>query len=464
MEGLRDESGVVAISGSLQAAQLAVLGLRALQHRGSRGAGIAASDGHLLRTVHGHGKVTDVFAGRDLAVLRATAALGQVWGRGERADHSELEAQTPANHPFMARSKDGQAAVAMSGRFANGLSLRRELQVGGTLFSSTSDGELLLHLMARSAQTTTVNRLVDALWKVEGAFSIVLMTEDRLIAVRDPRGFRPLWAGHIEGAIGVATEDTALRLMGASDLRELEPGEMLIVDEGGPTVVRPLKRQPQSRCVLETTTIAAREASAFGVPVYERRVELGRRLALESPVDADLVLGLPGSSVPSALGFARAASLPFEAGLHRTPWATALAGAPAGEAELIWRPVPAVVSGKRVVLVLSALADGQDARRLIQLLRNSGAMQVHVRAATPAIVSSCPFGTSTPTREELLAVQGTDAKSLASALGADTAAALTREGLATVLGEAGRCEGCLGGSWPVTAETEADQLGLFDAE
>lgn len=464
MEGLRDESGVVAIAGSLQAAQLTVLGLRALQHRGARGAGIAASDGHLLRSVQGLGRVTDVFAGRDLAVLRAVAAVGQVWGRGERADEAELEAQTSANHPFMARFKDGQVAVAMNGRFANAASLRRELKALGALFSSTSDGELLLHLMARSAQTTTVNRLVDALWKVDGAFNVVLMTEDRLIAVRDPRGFRPLWAAQIGGAVGVATEDTALRLVGASDLRELEPGEMLIVDDTGPTIVRPLKRRPHAFCALEVSSTAAREASAFGHAVYRQRVEFGRKLAMESPVDADLVLGLPGSSVPAALGFARAASLPFEAGLHRAPWASPIVGAPSGEAELVWRPVPDVVEGKRVVLVLSVLGDGHDARRLVQLLRNTGALEVHLRVATPAVVASCPYGTASPTKEELVASQGTDAAALAEALGADSAACLTRDALQAILGESGHCMGCLGGAWPVPVESPEDQLGLFDAE
>lgn len=461
MEGLRDESGVVAISGSLQAAQLVLNGLSVLQHRGARGAGIAASDGHLLRSIQGHGSVLEVFAGRDLGILRAVSALGQVWGRGERADEAELEAQTPSSHPFMARFRDGQIAVAVTGRFANSTSLRNELKASGALFSNTSDGELLLHLMARSTQTTTVNRLVDALWKIEGAFNVVVMTEDKLIAVRDPRGFRPLWAAQIGTAVGVASEDTALRLLGATDMREIGPGEMLIVDENGPTVVRPLKRQPLTRCTLEVTTTASQEARAFGLSIYKSRVALGRRLAAESPVDADLVLGVPGVSVPAALGFARGSALPFESGISQAMWAPDERGHLAGAGQQ-WYPVPDVVDGQRVVLVLSAIGDGRDARSLVQLLRDTGAVAVHVRAIHPAIVASCPYGTASPTSEEVIAPRGTDASTFADSLGADSVACLTREGLGAELGDSGHCMGCAGGSWPVVVEAAEDQLGLFD--
>ncbi|MCO4747983.1 MAG: hypothetical protein KC912_24535 [Proteobacteria bacterium] len=467
MEGLRDETGIFAISGSLQAAQLTVLGLRGLQHRGARGAGIAASDGHMIRAVQGHGRAEDIFSGRDLSVLRAASALGQVWGGGERADEAEVEAQVVANYPFVGRWKDGQIAVAMVGRFANGVTLRRELTASGALFSTLSDGELLLHLMARSGQQTMVNRLVDALWKVEGAFSVVLMTEDLVVAVRDPRGFRSLWAGQIGSAVGVATEDTALRLVGASELRELQPGEMLILDASGPTVVRPLKRRAISRCTMEATALAAHEATVFGKPVYPLRVKLGERLAAEAPVRADVVLGLPGSSLPAALGFSRISGVPFHAGIERTPWSDPLAPVPSGDAELVWRTVPAVVKGKRVVLVLSTLGDGQDVRRIVQLLRSTGATEVHLRVTQPALVAKCPYGVSSPTREELIAGPGTSAEGLADVLSAESVLCLERDALRPLLGGSdgpGFCEGCLGGAWPVAVETLDDQLGLFDAE
>jgi amidophosphoribosyltransferase len=461
VEGLRDESGVVAISGSSQAAQLVLLGLSALQHRGAHGAGIAASDGHLVRSIQGRGSVPDVFAARDLSVLRAVSALGQVWGRGERTNDAELDAQTSPSHPFIARFQDGQIAVAVSGRFANRTSLRKELKATGALFSTMSDGELLLHLLARSRQTTTVNRLVDALWKVEGAFNVVVLTEDRLIAVRDPRGFRPLWAAQIGTAVGVASEDTALRLAGATDLREIEPGEMLIVDENGPTVVRPLKRTPLTRCTLEVTTTASQEARAYGHSIYQRRVALGRRLASESPVDADLVLGVPGVSVPAALGFARGAALPFEAGISQAMWAPEAAQVLPG-VDYRWQPVPSVVEGQRVVLVVSAIGDGRDIRKLVQLLRDHGALAVHIRAIHPAIVASCPYGTASPTVEEIVAPRGTDAATFADSLRADSVACLTREGLTAELGSCGHCLGCVGGNWPVLVEAAEDQLGLFD--
>lgn len=466
MEGLRDEAGIFAISGSEQAAQLTLLGLRGLQHRGSRGAGIAASDGHMLRAVQGRGKVQDVFAGRDLSVLRAASAVGQVWGRGERADDAEVEAQVATNSPFMGRWKDGQIALAMVGRFANGVSLRRELTLAGALFSTVSDGELLLHLMARSAQHTVVNRLVDALWKVEGAFGIVLMTEDRIVAVRDPRGFRPLWAGQIGTAIGIASEDSALRLVGASELRELRPGEMLIIDANGPTVVHPLKRREISGCTLELTAIAARESTVFGRPVYPLRFALGQRLATEGGARADVVLGLPGSSLPAALGFAQTSGIPFHAALERTAWSDPLASGPVGEPELIWRAVPSMVDGKRVVLVLATLGDGQDVRQIVQLLRNSGASEVHLRVAQPPLVASCPYGFSSPTREELIGGRGTPAPALAESLGSESIVCLSTEGLQEVLGAdiPRRCDGCLGGDWPVAVESAEDQLGLFDAE
>ena len=312
MDAFADESGVFGVAGHRQAAHLTYLGLHAQQHRGEVGAGMVVSDASLLTPHHGAGLVQEVFGGPQLQGLGGTLALGQV--------HGSPGAMLTAR-PLLARYQGGQVALAMSGAFTNASVLRDELKTQGALFSTLSDGEVLLHLVARSVKTTFVNRLVDALFQLEGAYSLLLMNEDRMVAVRDPRGFRPLWIGRAEGGVVFAEEDGAIRFAGADVRREVEPGEMVVVDDGGMRSVRPFQRQPAASCVHELTGLARSDARVFGRAAYELRVGLGERLATEQPCpQADVVVGVPDSGVPAAVGFSRIARVPFQHGLLRAPF------------------------------------------------------------------------------------------------------------------------------------------------
>ncbi len=468
MEGFHDESGIFGIAGHRAAAHLTYLGLHALQHRGGDSAGIVATDGDLLRSWHGVGRVQEAFGGPHLQALVGAAAIGQVV-RGERP-----------GEPLVARYRDGQLALALAGRFTNGGELRGELKERGALFASSSDAEVLLHLLAASRQRTLVNRLVDALMQVEGAFSLLLATEDRLIAVRDPHGFRPLVRGAHEGAEVFASDDAPLRFLGAEITGEVEPGEILVVDKammgGGATSLRPFPERARAACVQEIVQLAGGDAQVFGQAVYPLRVALGERLGREQPCPrGQVVVGLPAGGTAAALGYGRAAEIPVKEGLLEAPTGGRQYVEPPREipdfgARLRWRPVPAVVAGQSVVLVVAAIATGEGVRRAVRLLRRAGATEVHIRSVSPLPGGACPYGVATPTEDELLHNRhGGDAE-IGRALGADSIAFLTLEGLHAIVGrradgERQWCDGCLSGRYPVRPpEDERVQLPLFEAE
>ncbi len=463
MDAFRDETGLIGIAEHRQAVHLAWLGLHGLRHRGNHGSGVICSDGHLLLERHATGDVAELFEGSDPP--RGQLAIGQVCGPNLRPEH----------HPMLARYREGQLGLALSGRLTNGPELRDELKANGSLFTSLSDAELILQLVAASPQRTLVNRLVDTLWKVEGSYAVMLLSEDRLVAVRDPRGFRPLLLGSVGGAPVVCTEDGPILAIGGEIDREVRAGEMIIIEGGKVSSVSPFPDRALSRCIHEFVSVARGTATSMGQAVYPVRVALGQRLAREQPCDtAEVVVGLPGEGVPAALGYARGANVDyFEALLPNAGAHERLLEPPGGladfDARMRWSAVPAVVRGKAVVLVVPSLIEGSQAGRAIRALRRAGAIEVHLRVASPPVRHGCPYGVASPTDEELAARKFESPSSLGHWLEAASVGFLSAEGLRDIVGRRvdgtpTHCAGCFTGEWPVSpAEPEHDQLPLFDA-
>jgi amidophosphoribosyltransferase len=465
LEGFRDESGLFAVIGHYQASHLTYLGLHALQHRGREGARIVASDGSMLHAVGGEGLVQEVFGGTRMRELRGSLAVGQTFGTG----FGELGV-TRASPCLLARYAGGQLCVAMSGRFSNGQTLRDQLKEQGCLFHGSSDAEVLGHLLARSTQRTLVNRLVDALWKVEGAFSIVIATEDVLIAVRDPRGVRPLLLGWHEQGTLISSESAAIRFVGGEVSREVRPGEMVIVDSTGSRSVSPFVKREPARCVHELVALSRSDSVTFGAPLYPLRVNLGRALAKAAPCPrADVVVGIPPAGIPAALGFSEESNIPFREGLIRAPYSGRQYLEPAHGvtnfgARTLWDTVPAVVEGKRVALVSGSLVTGRGARKAISLLKEAGATEVHLRVASPRIEHSCRYGVGSPCADELVARMKSQDMELARALSVDSVGYLSVEGLYHGLGLKGDsfCDACFTGKYPIAPEVTHEQLPLFN--
>ena len=465
MEGFRDEAGLFGVAGGSRAAYLVCLGLHALQHRGASGAGIVAADKELLRVHRGAGAAGQVFDGQKLQELSGSIAIGQVVG----GDGERVLSQGVANLPLFARYRGGQVALAFAGRLTNGFRLREELKRDGALFATGHDAEVVLHLMARSSQRTPVNRFVDALWQVEGAYAALLCTPENMVAVRDPRGFRPLVMGTRDGATVVASEDAALRFIGAQVDRELQPGEMLVIERSGHLTVSPFPRRARAACLHELIALALDDSRVFGHQVYRTRSLLGEQLAHEHrAAGADVVVAMPGSEA-AAVGFSRASRLPVEPGLRRSPDASEMED-PGDQGGTTLRNrttvVDAAVAGRKLVLVLRTLAQVGTLAGTIAELRRAGAAQVHLRVASPPVRRECSYGVRSVTTDELAIHRHGTLAELEAALGADSLAFLSlagvREAVRRAAGsEKSWCEACFSGDQPLAVEESDEQLGLF---
>lgn len=460
---LREECGVFGIFGAAEAARLTYLGLHALQHRGQEGAGVACTDGQLIRSHRGQGLVHDVFAGPDLALLRGHAAIGHV--RYSTTGEDSLRNV----QPFVVRYQRGQVAIAHNGNLTNAARLREESERRGSIFQTSSDTEVILHLLASSQQRTFINSLVEALSQVQGAYSLVLLTADTLVAVRDPHGFRPLVLGRRGEAHVVASETCALDLIEARYLREIEPGEMVIVDAEGLQSLRPFPRRPRRACVFEHIYFARPDSLVFGQGVDRVRQELGRQLAIERPAEADVVVPVPDSGVSGALGYAAQSGIPFQRGLLRSHYVGRTFIEPSQQirdfgVRLKLAPVRSVLEGQRVVVVDDSIVRGTTSRKIVRLLREAGAREVHVRVTAPPTRGSCYYGVDTPSPEELIAHR-LDEEGIRAELGADSLGYLSLEALRRVQGEdRGRfCEACFSLDYPVDprAREEEAQVPLF---
>jgi amidophosphoribosyltransferase len=461
----REECGVVAVHGHPEAATLAYLALYALQHRGQESAGIVASNGEALIAHRGMGLVADTFDQDTLRRLEGRLAIGH--NRYSTSGTTVLK----NCQPFVVEWAQGALAIGHNGNLVNAALLRRTLEERGSIFQSTSDTEVIIHLIAASREGTLFDRIVDALGHVQGAYSLVMMSEDRIIVARDPAGFRPLVLGRLGDSVVVTSETCALDLVDATYEREIEPGEVLEITTDGMRSERPFPARPRHQCVFEYVYFARPDSDVYGRNVYQVRKMLGRQLARESGVPADIVIPVPDSGVPAAIGYAEEAGLPFEMGLIRNHYVGRTFIEPADSirhfgVKVKLNALREVLDGKRVVVVDDSIVRGTTSRKLVHMIRQAGAVEVHMRISSPPTTNPCYYGIDTPTREELIA-SSQSLEEIRAFLAADSIAYLSQEGLYAFRGGAGNgfCDACFTGRYPVPLVEEGPtrQLHLFEA-
>ncbi|HAK55679.1 MAG: amidophosphoribosyltransferase [Vicinamibacterales bacterium] len=459
----RDECGVFGILGHPDAANLTYLGLYALQHRGQESAGIASADGSRLYLSRAMGYVADAFDETALLSLKGSSAIGHV--RYSTAGDSRLvNAQ-----PILIDCAHGEISLCHNGNLVNANELRDDLVQRGSIFQTNSDTEVILHLYARSQAPTAEDAIIESVSQVRGAFSIAMLTKDKVIAVRDPHGFRPLAIGTLDGATIVCSETCALDLIGAAYVRDVEPGEVLVIDAAGMRSYTPFAAAPAAHCVFEHVYFARPDSSVFGQSVDRVRTDLGRRLAQDAGVDADVVVPIPDSGVCAAIGFAEESGVPLKMGLIRNHYVGRTFIHPQQairdfKVKVKLNPVRSILEGKRVVLVDDSIVRGTTSRKIVGMVRATGAREVHMRISCPPTVSPCYYGIDTPRRSELIAATHT-VQEIQDYLGADSLAYLDREGMLGAVGprRADYCTSCFTGEYPVEFPRDEDaylQLAL----
>jgi amidophosphoribosyltransferase len=449
MDKLKEECGVFGIFGHPEAANLTYLGLYALQHRGQESAGMCVSDGARLRVSRAMGYVADAFDARELESLPGHLAIGHT--RYSTAGESRLENA----QPMLIDCAHGQIAIAHNGNLVNARELRDDLVRQGSIFQTSSDTEVVLHLYARSRELTVEDALVESIAQVRGAFSFALLTKDRLIAARDPHGFRPLALGRLGDAWIVCSETCALDLIGATYVRDVEPGELLVISDGGLRSLKPFPPAPLAKCIFEHVYFARPDSYVFGRSVNDVRTELGRVLARESAIEADVVCPIPDSGVCAATGFAEAAGIPMQFGLIRNHYVGRTFIQPQQairhfSVRVKLNPVRSILEGKRVVLVDDSIVRGTTSRKIVKMVKAAGAREVHMRISCPPTVSPCFYGVDTPSRSELIAATHT-LDEIRQYIQADSLAYLSLEGLLSAVGPERNeyCTSCYTGVYPV---------------
>jgi amidophosphoribosyltransferase len=449
MDKFKDECGVFGIFGHSEAAHLTYLGLYALQHRGQESAGIAASDGSEVRLSKSMGYVADAFSEKTLEKLPGRIAIGHV--RYSTAGDSKVDNA----QPILINCAHGQIAIGHNGNIVNASELKEELIGRGSIFQTSTDTEVILHLYARSKAGSTEGAIVEAISHVQGAFSLVLMTKDRLIAVRDPHGFRPLALGRLGDAVIVCSETCALDLIGATYVRDVEPGEVVIVNATGVKSFKPFAAAPSTQCIFEHVYFARPDSYVFGESVNEVRTNLGRLLAREQPVDADVIVPVPDSGVCAAVGYAEESGIPMRVGLIRNHYVGRTFIEPQQSirhfgVRVKLNPVRSILDGQRVVLVDDSLVRGTTSRKIVKMVRAAGAKEVHMRISCPPTISPCFYGVDTPRRSELIAASHT-LEEIRKYIEADSIGYLSLEGLLSSVGtrRSSYCTSCYTGQYPV---------------
>ena len=458
---LREECGVFGIWGAEGASSFVALGLHALQHRGQEAAGIVSFDG---RNYHAHramGHVAGNFDRDDIIrKLSGPVAIGHV--RYSTTGETALRNV----QPLFAELAEGGFAVAHNGNLSNAMTLRGALNRRGSIFQSTSDTEVIIHLVATSQCTTNLDRLTDALKQVEGAYSLLVLTEEGLIACRDPLGIRPLVMGKLGEATIFASESVALDVIGATFLREVEPGEVILVNDSGIRSFSPFDTAAPRPCVFEHVYFSRPDSIVDGQSVYEVRKAIGAELAREAPVEADYVVPVPDSGVPAAIGFSQASKIPFELGIIRSHYVGRTFIQPSQDVrhlgvKLKHNANSALVDGKRIVLIDDSIVRGTTSLKIVQMMRDAGAREVHMRIASPPTKHSCFYGVDTPERAKLLAAQ-MSVEQMRDYINADSLAFVSIEGLYRALGDdrdpiaPQRCDACFTGDYP-TALTDVSE-------
>jgi amidophosphoribosyltransferase len=464
-----EECGVVGIYGHPEAANLAYLSLYALQHRGQESCGIVSAKDDILISHRGLGLVADVFKEDVVRKLEGNLAIGH--NRYSTSGQTLLK----NTQPFVVEFERGGLAIAHNGNLVNVMEIRDRLQRRGSIFQSTVDSEVLIHLIATSQGERTVDRVIEALLQVRGAYALVFLRPTELIAARDPHGLRPLVLGYLpdSGGYVVCSETCALDLIGATYQREVEPGEVIRITASGVESFRPFPPAPTARCVFEYIYFARPDSVVYDRNVYEVRKELGRQLAREQPADADIVIAVPDSGLPAAMGFANEINLPFELGLIRNHYVGRTFIEPQSAIRHFGVKVKLnaqaqVLRGKRVVVVDDSIVRGTTSRKIVQMLRSAGAKEVHMRISSPPTRGSCFYGIDTPTSEELIASAHT-VEEIRRFITADSLGYLSEEGMLAFVkpGEdRGFCDACFTKRYPIPVDDlgRTMQLKLFNAE
>lgn len=444
----REECGIVGVYGHPEAAKMVYLGLYALQHRGQESAGIVSSNGEKLRIYKNKGLVSEVFSPRErLDELKGSMAIGHV-------RYSTTGSNRIANaQPLLVNYRGGSLAIAHNGNLINAAELRAELEGRGAIFQGTADSEIIVHLIAQAASDEFLEGLATSLYRIRGAWSLLFLREKQMVAVKDPRGIRPLCIGTLDGATIVASESCALDIMGAQHLRDLKPGEMIIVGDGGVRHEFPFPPVEERFCVFEYIYYSRPDSVSHSKSIYQIRHALGERLAQEQPADADLVIPTPDSSNAAAIGYAKAAGLPFHLGLIRSHYIGRTfiepdQGIRNFGAKLKYSPVASLLEGKSVVVVDDSIVRGTTSVKIVEMLRRAGARQVHLRISAPPWKYPCFYGIDTPCETELIANQLSH-EAMTKHLGCDTLGFISLEGLLQVVPRTQTyCTACFNGDYP----------------
>lgn len=462
---LREECGVFGIFDASAAAAHTALGLHALQHRGQEAAGIVSHDGRQFYSHRALGLISDNFSSASIIEkLKGHIAIGHT--RYSTTGETLLRNV----QPLFAEFSFGGLAIAHNGNLTNAMLLRRELIERGSLFQATSDTEVIIHLMALSNAASVEDRLIDALKQIEGAYSLVCLTNGAIIGVRDPLGVRPLVLGRLDNAYILASETCALDIIGAELVRDIEPGEIIIISNEGTRSVKPFAPKKERFCIFEYIYFARPDSLIDNRSVYEVRKKIGAELAKEMPVKADLVVPVPDSGVPASIGYAVASGIPFELGIIRNHYVGRTFIEPTDHVrhlgvKLKHNANQSMIRGKKVILVDDSIVRGTTSRKIVSMVRDAGAAEVHVRIASPPTTNSCYYGVDTPERSQLLAAQH-NVEEMRKLIGADSLAFISIDGLYRAMSEAKRnndvpqfCDACFTGDYPIELTDQRNSLG-----
>ena len=459
---LKEKCAIFGVYGHPEAANLTYLGLYALQHRGQESSGIVASTGKEIHAEISMGLVAEVFSEERLKRLPGHIAIGH--NRYSTTGESLLKNA----QPILVDYALGSLALAHNGNLVNVDKLRAELEAFGSIFRSTMDSEVIVHLIAGSKESQVLDRIVEALYRLEGAYSLVIMTDRELIGIRDPYGFRPLSLGRLDDAYVLASETCAFDLIEATFVRDIEPGEIVVIDKSGLTSYSPFPKKRPAPCVFEFIYFSRPDSNVFGHNIHWVRKALGRQLAREMPVEADIVVPVPDSGVPAALGYTDESGIPFEVGLIRNHYVGRTFIEPQQSiryfgVKIKLNPNKKSLQGKRVIIVDDSIVRGTTSRKIIQMVRAAGAKEVHMRLGSPPYAHPCFYGIDTPTKQELIAATHS-LEEIRRYLTADTLAYLSIDNLAKAIspGAEDFCYACFSGHYPVeSVERELAQLRLF---
>jgi amidophosphoribosyltransferase len=452
IESMREYCGLFGIYNCPDAASHAYFGLYALQHRGQEGAGIVSTDGVHTYEHRGMGWVSQIYTEESLRKLRGSLAIGH--NRYSTTGQPRLS----NTQPLLVDCRIGKLALAHNGNLVNALGKRREMEQNGSIFATTMDSEVILHLIARSREEQLESMIIDAVTQVEGAYSLLLMTKDKLIGVRDPLGLRPLCLGRLGDSVILTSESCALDIIGAEYVRDVEPGELVVVDERGITSIQAESSAGQAKCIFEFIYFARPDSIVFGENVDKIRRKLGVVLARNHPVEADMVIAVPDSSNTSSLGFAHESGIPFELGLIRNHYVGRTFIQPEqslrdGDVRVKFNPVRGVLKGKRVVVVDDSIVRGSTMRKLVKMLRKAGVKEVHLRICSPPIKFPCYYGIDMPEQSELIAATHS-VGAIQEYLNVDSLEYLTMEDLRSVVDDPQNfCYACFSGEYRIPLTT-----------